>query len=163
MSQNEYYEILNDGWINYVVLDKNSEFFDCFNKSDKFNFNYFDNGYSIFEIVPKSTYVEINNKSILANVTKLNDEIIIDMKCEPGAVTVKETYDEGWGGKLNGKDIVLKENNYGFITFENNLNEKCILNLKFELQELDLIFLFISVATYLFALIYLIYDIIKND
>jgi len=162
MSQDEYYEILNEGWVNYVVLDENSEFFDYFNQGNKFNFKYFDNGYSIFETVPKSTYVEINNKNVLANVTKLNDEIIIDMKCEPGDMTIKETYDKNWKAKLNGRNIELKENNYGFIAFENNLNEICSLNLKFELQKLDIIFLFISIATYFFALICLVYDIIKK-
>ena len=163
MSQDEYYEILNEGWVNYVVLDKNSEFFDYFNKSKKFNFKHFDDEYSIFEIFPKSTYVEINNKSFSANVTKINDEIIIDMKCKPGNVTIKETYDKNWKGKLNGEDINLKENNYGFIKFENNLDGNCILNLKYELQKLDIIFLFISIVTYFFAFIYLIYDFMKKN
>jgi len=162
MSQDDYYEILNEGWVNYVVLDKNSELFDYFNKSSKFNFKYFDDEYSVFEINPKSTYVKINNKSISSNVTKLNDEILINMECKPGYVTIKETYDKNWIAKLNGINIELKENNYGFMTFENNLNEKCLLDLKLGLQKLDTVFLFISIVTYFFALICLLYGFVEN-
>lgn len=162
MSQNEYYEVLDEGWVNYIVLDENSELNDYFNESNKFNFKYHDNGYSIFETVPKSTYVEINNKNVLADVTKSNDGITISMKCEPGDVTIKETYDKNWGAELNGENIELKENDYGFMTFENNLDEKCMLNLKFGLSKLDIVFLFISVTMYFFTSICLIHTTIKK-
>jgi hypothetical protein len=161
----DYYKLLSDGWTNYVIVNKNyNELIDYFNSSNKFHLRNMTQRFVVFEIKPKSTYVEINGKAIISNVTKLDDNIIIKYSCQPGNIIIKESYHSLWVGFINNKKIDIEPSEHGFINLKTDEKNNCTINLSFENPEYYLIFTIISLIIWISFIIYLIIrNIILSD
>ncbi len=153
----EYYKLLYDGFTNYVVVNKNyHELLEYFNSSNKFRIRETTKNFVLFEIKPKSSYIEINGRVIDSNITKLNDKIIIECSCEPGLTTIKESYHGNWIGTMNNRMVTLEPSENGFINVNVEEKEECIIELSFENPKYYLIFTIMSMASWIGILSYLI-------
>jgi uncharacterized membrane protein len=161
----DYYKLLSDGWTNYVVVNKNyNELINYFNSSNNFHLINMNQRFAVFEIEPKSTYVEINGESIVSNVTKLDDNIIIQCLCQPGNITIKESYHSLWVGSINDKKVDVEPSENGFINLKTNEKNNCTIHLSFENPEYYMIFTIISLISCISFIIYLIIrNIILSD
>jgi uncharacterized membrane protein YfhO len=110
----------------------------------------------VFELYPKSTYIEINNVSVNAVVDKKTDEIIIQTNCFPGELAIKETYDDFWKGTINGKALNLKQNSYSFMKAYTDETGSCEIKLKFEIPIYYSIINMISIFGWIISIIFLI-------
>jgi hypothetical protein len=156
MKQEEYYKLLKEGWVNYVTINKKEkDLINYFNSSNNFKIFNQTKNFVVFEIVPKSKYVEMNGKEIEANVLRKEDSVLIGTECD-GAITVKESYHENWKVKVNGKNAKIEPNEFGFIKITPEKNEKCSVELKFKDPEYYSIFSLISLVTYLAILMFFI-------
>ena len=156
IGKTEYYNLLSEGYINYVVVNKNAtSFLNYFNDS-MFKEIYSDSMFSAYQINPKSTYVEINGGPVQSNVTKSKDTIDINTTCQKGTLVVKESYHQMWNAEINGKKAAVSFNDYGFIKLDSNIDGNCRIALKFEDPSYYSIFYVISIAAMIFILISLI-------
>jgi uncharacterized membrane protein len=150
VSQERYYELLKDGWVNYLIVNKtNQDLINYFNSSEKFKIKSIEEKFIVFEIVPKSTYVELNGNSIDANITKKNDEIDIDMKCEPGIIKIKESFHKNWVGSINKNPVTIELTDNGFMQIRIQEKNDCSIKLSFEDPKYYFIFDTISFVIWL--------------
>jgi hypothetical protein len=160
---NEYYQLLKDGWVNYVVVRKDKpEFINYFNSSNNFTILNTTEKFLVFEMIPKSTYVEMNGKSIKADVKKNDDKILINMICKPGNITVKETYNQNWVATINEKRVELNGFEQGFMQLKSNEDGPCIIKLNFENPLFYSLFGLISILTAGFIIIFLVLKLGRN-
>lgn len=150
--------MLSDGWVNYIVINKNSsELIEYFNSSNKFQIYNFTKNLIIFESKSKSTYFEINGIETSGNITRNSDSISINFICvNDSNITVKERYDENWITKLNNKNILMQPTKYGFMTTKINERGLCRLDLEFKPPNYYLIFNILSLITYIYLIICII-------
>jgi len=158
-SKYDYYALLKEGYVNYIFVNKDYEnttkyFIDnnFVKKIDETKTNI------IFEIVPKSTYIEINNISIYSKIEKKIDEIIIQTNCTPGGLVIKETYDPFWKGTINNKPLKLIQNEFSFMKTDINENGPCEVRLKFEDPKYYFITNFVSILGFAIITVYLIFS-----
>lgn len=157
---NEYYSLLNNGYVNYVIVNKrNKEQVNYFNSSKNFVMKNIKGDFILFEIKPKSTYIEINNKSIEASILKNKDRIELKFNCEPGKITIKESYYKFWNGYINDKRVDLSYNDNGFIETNTNENGNCFMLLKFVDPWFYLIFKLASII----GIIFIVMILFKKD
>ncbi len=160
INPNEYYSLLNDGYVNYVIVNKrNDELVNYFNSSKNFVMKKITGDFILFEVDPKSTYIEINNKSVEASVIKNNDRIELKFRCEPGKITIKESYYKFWNGYINDKRVDLSYNDNGFIETNTNENGNCFMLLKFVDPWFYLIFKLVSII----GIIFIVMILFKKD
>jgi len=133
MNDSEYYELLKSGWVNYIIINKNtSELIEYFNESENFRLINQTDTFSIFELSPKSSYIEINEEQVDASIFKDKDRILAEFECVNGSLILKESYHKNWKGMINNERINLEENENGFIKLElKEDNENCLLELTF--------------------------------
>lgn len=131
MSDDEYYELLKNGWVNYIVINKNTlELIDYLNGSKNFRLINQTDTFLIFELSPKSSYIEIDDKEVNATVFKYTDRILAEFECRNGSLILKESYHKNWRGTINNKEIDLEQDDNGFIKVElKEENENCLLEL----------------------------------
>lgn len=153
-NKEKYYEVLNAGWVNYVVVDKNyNDLINYFNSSKNFQIINTTKNFTVFRLNPESTYVEINNKSVNCFPIKQNDKIILEFKCNVGEATIKESYNDFWEGTLSGKKIELSYNYYGFIKTYINESGNCTLVLEFKEPPIYIVFKVVSIITIIILLV----------
>jgi hypothetical protein len=153
-THDEYYDILRNNWVNYVAVNKrDKEVLSYFLNNTYFKSYNTTNMFQIFESHPKSSYIEINNKTISnIDLKKKDDEIHINFACEPGKLTIKESYHSNWQVFLNGKKIEIMPNDYDFIITNITTSGKCNLNMYFLDPPYYVIFNLISLITIIFIL-----------
>jgi len=156
INRSKYYTLLKNGHVNYIAVNKNYQ-----NSIDYFDHKKFKlinetKLFKVFEIVPKSSYVEMNGNKVDARIKKGKDKISIEMECTPGNITVKESYNKNWIATLNGEKVNIKENEYSFMNIGTDFRGECSLKFTFQDPDYYFIFKFISFATWLFAVIILI-------
>jgi hypothetical protein len=158
VATNEYYKLLSDGWVKYIVINKNyRELIEYFNSSKNFQIYNFTKNFIIFELKPKSTYFEVNGKEMVGNITRNSDSILITFICvNDSYIIVKERYDDNWITKLNNKNALMQPTKYGFMTTKINENGLCHLDLEFKPSNYYLIFNILSLITYIFLITYII-------
>jgi hypothetical protein len=157
ISKDDYYNLLKNGYVNYIVVRKSNENITNYFESSKFANPINETKTNIvFELYPKSTYIEINNVSVNAVVDKKTDEIIIQTNCFPGELTIKETYDDFWKGTINGKALNLKQNSYSFMKAYIDETGSCEIKLKFEIPIYYSIINMISIFGWIISIIFLI-------
>jgi hypothetical protein len=132
--QKNYSFYLRSGWVNYIVVNKRFEnIVNLFKENENFKQINETKLFYIFELQPKSTYVEINNNPVSVNVTRGRDEIYINFYCKDGEILIKESYHPKWKAFLNGEELTLRNNNFGFIITHIEKNEgNCSLVLHFK-------------------------------
>jgi hypothetical protein len=157
-NQSEYYNLLKEGWVNYIVVNKNSgEIIEYFENSDYFKLYNETESFFIFETHPKSSYIEINNESIYnVELKKQNDNIFFNFTCETGTLKIKEGYHQNWNSELNSKEIKLNSNEYGFIETYINDTGLCSMKLSFSDPDYYIIFKIISLITLCVSISYLL-------
>lgn len=150
---NNYYDLLRAGFINYVVVNRNdTEIVNYFSKSTMTEI-YSDNMFLAYELNPKSSYIELNGKSVAANITKDTDQIKISTDCQKGIVNVKESYNSLWKVSINNQPTKTSFNQYGFMQFNSGSNGPCEINMSFESPWFYSIFYFVTLGTIVFILI----------
>jgi len=158
-NRGNYYDIMKDGWVNYIVFDNDDTKFIRFFNSSKFRIYSKEGSFTILEIVPKVKYVQLNGEDVDASFEKGPDVITINMACNPGKITVKERFDKGWVASVNGMNVAVSENEYGFMEFENSQSGPCKIVLTYEYQEYQKILLILSVASLAVTTAYFLYDL----
>ena len=156
-NQDNYYEIMKAGWVNYIVFDTGDAKFTKFFNSSKFKMYSMDKSFTILEVLPKAKYVGVNGEDVDASFEKGRDVIAINMACNPGKITIKERFDKDWLASVNGMNVVISENEYGFMEFENSQSGPCKVILTYEYQVYQKILLILSVASLLIATAYFLY------
>jgi len=156
-NRDNYYEIMKAGWVNYIIFDTGDAKFTKFFNSSKFKAYSKDEKFTIMEIVPKTKYMQLNGEDVDASFEKGRDVITINMACNPGKITVKERFDKGWKTSVNGMNVVVSENEYGFMEFENSQSGPCKIVLTYEYQEYQKILFILSVASLVIATAYFLY------
>jgi len=159
VTKEDYYNLLKDGYVNYIVVNKNyNNLVNYFNLSEFVHVIDETKMHIVFELSPKSTYVEINETPTIASVNKKVDEILIQTNCTSGELIIKETYDNFWKGEINDKAIELERTNHSFIKTEMNEGGPCVIKLKFEVPNYYFLFNLISIIGYIVVIIYLIFS-----
>jgi hypothetical protein len=159
IAKDNYYNLLKDGYVNYIVVNK-----DYGNLTDYFEESNFTNvidetkTHIVFGLNPKATYIEINNISTGSEFIKKNDEIFIKTICSPGKLTIKETYDSFWKGTINDKSLELEQNEHSFMETNISENGPCEIKLKFELPKYYSIANLISVSGFVITVIVLVFS-----
>ena len=150
----EYHHLLKEGWVNYVVVNKNStEIIEYFNRSNNFRLYNKTELFFVFEVYPKSSYIEINDEPIRnIQFKKENDNIFINFTCFVGTLKIKEGYHQNWNVLLNNKKIELYSNEYGFIKTKINDNGLCTIKLSFSDPDYYIIFKIIPLITLCFSI-----------
>jgi hypothetical protein len=159
----DYYSLAKAGWVNYICVNKNSEdivryfnenkYFKLFNKTKLFY---------VFQMNPKTSYVELNGQEIDANITKLDDEILVDFECKPGELIIKESFHKSWKPFINGKEVSMNYTDHGFIVLQNNEKGHCSLQLNFEDPSYYSVFNFLSPITLIIVLLIICYEIFSS-
>jgi len=158
-NEENYYKIMNGGWVNYFIFDTGNKTFEKFFSGSMFRTYSADERFTIIEIVPKAKYVEVNGKGVEANFEKGIDMITINMSCSPGIVTVKERFDRNWRISLSGKNVAAAENEYGFMDFISSQSGPCKIVMKYEYDNYYNIFLAVSSLSLAAAVAYFLYDL----
>jgi hypothetical protein len=129
-----YSSYLRDGWVNYILVNKKSkDLINIFENNKNFRKINETNTFLIFELQPKSTYIEINQSPINATINKYKDKIYINFHCKSGEMIIKESYHPKWKALLNGEEVAIEETDIGFIKTYIHKNEgKCLLTLQFK-------------------------------
>jgi len=156
-NQSEYYILLKEGWVNYVVVDKRySEIVEYFDKNNNFRLYNKTDSFFIFEIYPKSSYIEINNDPIYDfELKKQNDKIFLNFTCENGSLKIKEGYHQNWNSILNDKKIKLNSNEYGFIETKINDTGSCSILMSFSDPDYYIIFKLVPLITLCFSILFI--------
>lgn len=159
-SQKDYYDLLKSGWVNYVAVNKNhEEIVNYFNESKDFKLINESKLFYVYEINPKSSYVEIDNKKINdINISKGVDKISINFVCKSGNITIKESYHEDWNGSINNKPTEIEPSEYGFMKIKNNESGLCDIKLTFKNPNYYVVLDLIAISTFILITIYLIND-----
>jgi len=157
-NEENYYQIMKGGWVNYFVYDTGNKTFDKFFSGNNFRTYAVDERFTIKEIVPKAEYVEIDGVAAGAVFEKGNDMITINAVCNPGTVTVKERFDGNWRTFINGESASIRENEYGFINFSNTYSGPCTIVMKYEYDSYYNILLAVSSISLAVATAYFLYD-----
>jgi len=155
LDKKEYYNLLKNGWVNYIVINNRyPNLVKYFNESENFILINETKLFFIFQLQPKSAYVEINGKPLSdVDVVKDDDKILINFTCSPGELAIKESYHNYWNGFIDKKKIVLGSTKYGFMKTNINETNKCMMLLQFTNPWYYMIFDLISIASVGFALI----------
>ena len=150
--------------MNYIVVNRNyKEFIDYYNTSINFKIKSADKRYVIFELSPKTTYVEVNGKYTENILKKETDNIQVEFNCERGKITVKETYNKNWVAYLNGIEIGTNPTNHGFIEIENGrITGKCNLELAFKEQIYYILSVIVSIVAWILVTAFIAYKIIRD-
>ncbi|HLC39441.1 MAG TPA: 6-pyruvoyl-tetrahydropterin synthase-related protein [archaeon] len=151
-NKDDYYTLLKAGYINYVVVNKNSEEFVNYFKNPRFKQILNDSMFVAYEIVPKSTYVEFNGNSVESKVAKSGDTIEIDSSCQKGVAVIKESYHPSWKLAVNNYHPEISYDENGLIKFNSDFVGSCKITMKFEDPEYFSVFYLISIATLLLLL-----------
>jgi len=132
MESDEYFSLLKNGWVNYVVVNKNKEkFVDFFESDDNFKVHETNEQFVIFETVPKSGYVKINGHPVESEVERSSDTINIKTDCDLGYVLVKESYSDKWVVSVDGNVVDTVADEYGFTLLASDKIGECKINMKF--------------------------------
>jgi uncharacterized membrane protein YfhO len=159
INQNDYYELLKAGWVNYVVVNKDyDEIMNYFNESNKFHLLNTTENHVVFELNPKTSYVEINGKPIDVILNKNVDEISIKTYCEPGEMVIKESYNKNWKASINGNSIKLEQTKNSFIQTSIDESGECNIRLKFEFPSYYKIFDIVSIVSLIAIVSLLMYE-----
>lgn len=163
LNKSTYYELLDAGYINYVVVNKNdTQALNYFNDT-LFKEISTDNMFISYQINPESTYVEFNGIPVASNVTKSQDMITIDTVCQSGSVTIKESYHKMWNAEINGGKTQVSFNDYGFIELNSSYNGNCRIVLSYKDPSYYIIFYAISFAAMAFVFISLLFNTLKAE
>lgn len=131
-SDKEYYDLLNQGFVNSVVVNKfYTDYIKYFSESNYFLAVKESENFIVYDLQPQSTYIEINSVPAEATVKGGFNKIESVFECSPGVITIKETFDPWWNGYLNSEKINLEVNDYGFMQTKTNYNGLCRLELKY--------------------------------
>lgn len=126
-----YLSYLRAGAVNSVVVNANqSDIVRYFSESSLYYEKTYDS-FVVFSPKERFSYIEVDGKYADANVSKSTDHITVSFNCMPGRVSVKESFDDRWRATLNGADITLEPDEYGFSSFESNTSGKCVLEMSF--------------------------------
>lgn len=155
----KHYELLKEGDVNNIIVNtRYSEMVDFYNNSSRFRLVKIDGGYAIFEPSPLASYVEVNGKAVTGEPKKSLDSIHVEFDCEPGNVTVKETYNQNWVAFINGNAVKTSQTVYGFTVVENdNITGRCTLDMAFREPSYSTMSLLISASALLAVIVYLAY------
>jgi len=159
VTKDDYYNLLKNGFVNYIVVNKN--YYDLINYFNTSKFVHIIDEtkiHIIFELYPKSTYIEINEIPTVAVINKKVDEILIQTNCTPGELIIKETYDSFWKGTVNNKQLKLKQNDHSFMITNINESGSCEIKLKFELPKYYFISNLMSIIGCIVVVISLIFS-----
>lgn len=157
-TKDDYYKLLNAGYVNYVVINRNATDLINYFKNPKFTEIFSGNMFVVYQLSPKSTYVEVNGQAAQSSVQKLDDKIEIDTKCENGAVVIKESYHDLWTATINDSPTPVSFDGYGFIQLNSTYSGTCKIVLRFENPNYYLIFYIVSIA----AMIFVLFNILKK-
>jgi len=159
INQSDYYELLKAGWVNYVVVNKDyDEIVNYFNESNKFHLLNITENHVVFELNPKTSYVEINGKPVDVILNKNVDEISIKTYCEPGEMVIKESYNKNWKASINDNSIKLEQTKNSFIQTSIDENGECDIRLKFEFPNYYKIFDIVSIVSLIGVVSLLVYE-----
>jgi hypothetical protein len=126
------YALLSAGWINYVVVEESLEKeVAYFSSSPLFSEIPTKEGFRMFELVPKSSYIDVNGKGVETNLTKGQNIIHADFACSPGTVLIKENYHPFWHMSLNGRSVDAFPADWGFTQLVSEESGRCMLEMKF--------------------------------
>jgi len=129
---NEYYRILNAGWVNYVaVRDDRADELSYFKGSDRFRAINNSEGYAIFELSPKSTYLELDGNPVPCERITGRDSVSVDFNCSPGTLTIKESRHQFWNVSINGRVIAYRPSEYDFMEADIDESGDCRLEMSF--------------------------------
>jgi hypothetical protein len=130
-SPEEYFSLLRAGDVNTVIINATqSELVERFSSSGLYDQKE-QYGFVVFMPKEKFSYIEVGGNYTPADVSKLSDRITAVFSCLPGSVSVKESFDYRWHATLNGKDVPLVPDEYGFSTFESDVSGECVLDMRF--------------------------------
>lgn len=132
LSQHFYYTLLREGFVNTIIVNKDSKaFLEYFNNSGLFEKIYEDKKFLVFSPREKFSYIELNKKPLKCKVKKLKNKILIETFCEDnGILLIKESYHPAWKAWINGQKVKIKESKYGFMEIPVEKGE-CKIILKF--------------------------------
>jgi len=154
----EYYKLLREGYINYVVVNRNdTEEMNYFNDTI-FKQIFSDSMFVAYQLNPKTTYVEFNGMNVQSDVNKTVDKIEIDTDCQKGTVLVKESYHQNWQALVNGKKTDVSFDDYGFIKLMSDFEGRCKIVLEFENPQYYQLFYIISIA----SVVFILFNILKK-
>jgi len=132
ISPKEYYDALDAGWVNYIVVNANyTDVVRYFDGSGRFRIFGESAEFKIFELVPKSTYLELDGKPVEGERIKGRDSVAVNFACAPGTLTIKESWNELWNITVNGKAVSAGPNKYDFTEAHINESGDCTLEMKF--------------------------------
>ena len=125
---------MDEGWVNYLVVGKQSpSLIDYFGSNPNFTVINETNDLILFGLNNHTSYLEINSKQIMPFKTdRKNDEILVNFTCSPGKLLVKESFHPNLEGKINGEIIQLEKDPFGFTTSSINNTGPCLLDLQFK-------------------------------
>jgi len=110
VSQTEYYSLLRSGWINAVVVRKNSGYESYF-LGTIFRKVYEDENFIVFSPKKMFDYVEGGDFKVKRDKSR----IVLLGFCEGGRVVVKESYHPLWKAEINGLKTKIDESEHGFM------------------------------------------------
>jgi hypothetical protein len=130
-SPEKYFSLLRAGNVNTIIINATqSELIWRFSSSGLYDQKE-QYGFVVFAPKEKFSYIEVSGNYTPAEVSKLSDRITAVFNCKPDRVTVKESFDYRWHATLNGKDLTLAPDEYGFSTFESDASGECVLDMRF--------------------------------
>jgi len=156
-NEKNYYKVMKAGWVNYFVFDTGDVAKMSFFNSSMYRTYSVDERFTVLEMVPKAKYVEVNGEGVEASFEKGIDMITINMACNTGAITVKERFDKHWVAFVNGKEVALSENEYGFTKFDNTQTGPCAITIKYESKIYEKTLFAVSLASLAVAAAYCFY------
>lgn len=130
-TQDEYYDLLKRGWVNYLIVKKDTAEENYFLQSERFRVVNESQRFYVFELVPKASYIEINGEYVNASVSRAANRIGINAVCLQGEMRIKETFDKGWSATVNGKTVGLAADEYGFMKAGINESGNCAIEMKY--------------------------------
>lgn len=127
----EYYSLLSEGWVNYVIVKKGSGAEKYFLNNSRFGLLNESGEFLVFGMSQKSSYMDINGNPANVSVAFGKDKITIYGVCAPGEARIKETFDRGWSATVNGKSVELAPDEYGFTKARIKESGNCSIEMKY--------------------------------
>lgn len=126
-TQNEYYDLLSEGAIKYVVVK--SDLSNFFSESQNFELIEQKGEFYLFKTTPEPALSDINNNPI--DIIEGRDSIYSTFQCSPGTITIKQSHNPSWKAWINGETVDIGSNEFGFMTIQNDVTGECKLEMRY--------------------------------
>jgi uncharacterized membrane protein YfhO len=85
----------------------------------------------LFALSKPASYIELDGIPFDATVLRQTDAMTIEGNCNPGNLTIKESWAVGWSATLNGKLLELQPDAHGFMQARIDSAGQCTIGLEY--------------------------------